>query len=43
MNNEEIYKKWSEHQEKNNMPKPAYPVEAYTQDTINLWKRILKI
>ena len=42
MNNQETYKKWNEHQEKNNLPHPTYSVEAYTQETINSWKAILQ-
>jgi len=41
MNNAEIYKQWVKHQELNNMPKPLYPVEAYTQETIDLWKKVM--
>ena len=36
MNNKEIYKKWVEHQKSNNSLSPLYPVEAYTQETIDL-------
>jgi len=41
MSNTEIYQKWCEHQKANNMPEPAYPVEAYTQETIDSWHNIL--
>jgi hypothetical protein len=43
MSNKEAYKKWAEYQEKNNMPKPLYPIEAYTQETIDMWKRIMQM
>lgn len=39
--NEEIYRKWSEYQEKRGLPKPEYPVQAYTQRLIDMWERLL--
>ncbi len=41
MTNKEIYEKWEEYQAKEGFPKFEYPVEAYTQKAIDLWKRIL--
>lgn len=41
MNNTEVYNKWCEYQKANNKLEPGYPVEAYTQETIDSWKRIL--
>jgi len=41
MTNKEIYNNWCIYQENNNMPIPEYPVEAYTQETIDMWKNIL--
>jgi hypothetical protein len=40
-NNQEIYDKWTEYQQKRGIPGPEYGVSAYGQSTIDSWGRIL--
>jgi hypothetical protein len=41
LTNEQIFSLWSDYQESRGIPKPAYGWSAYTQDMIDMWKRIL--
>ena len=40
--NVEIYDQWSKYQEERGVPKPQYPVGAYTQESIDMWSGILE-
>lgn len=40
-NNNEIYERWCAHQRALGLPEPTYPLQAYTQATIEIWRRAL--
>lgn len=40
---QQIYKKWCDHQKKNNQPIPQYSYRAYTNETYKMWESIMRV